>query len=111
MSTETGGLPGFWHFLWLFWMQPITLHRLLRSLEIDPYKPGWKLLRRRSPRESWYLIRVASLLLIASGLSPAILGFLYAFGVPVNWAGAAFGVALGVAVGSFVGIALSSVLF
>src|ERR1017187_5864053 len=64
MSEETARLPGFWRFIWLFWMQPVTLHRLLRSLEVDPRESGWKLLRRRrSPSENWWLVRSAQMLL------------------------------------------------
>src|ERR1035441_10382419 len=65
MSEETARLPGFWRFVWLFWMQPITLHRLLRSLEVDPKESGWKLLRRRrSPSDNWWLVRSAQMFLL-----------------------------------------------
>jgi hypothetical protein len=65
MSEETARLPDFWRFVWLFWMQPVTLHRLLRSVGVDPREGGWKLLRRRrSPRENWWLMRQAQMILL-----------------------------------------------
>ena len=65
MSQETAGLPGFWRFVWLFWMQPVTLHRLLRSVGVDPQQSGWTLLRRRrSPSDNWWLGRLAQMLLL-----------------------------------------------
>ena len=106
MRKETARLPGFWRFVWLFWMQPFKLHRLLRSVEVDPAEIGWKLLRRRrSSSENWWLVRSGQmLLLITPGVVLAV-GLDAARGRHVNWLGAALGVALGVAIGRFLGVA------
>src|ERR1019366_8833259 len=57
MSEEAARLPGFWRFVWLFWMQPVTLHHLLRRLKVDPAENGWKILRRRrSESDNWWLV-------------------------------------------------------
>lgn len=100
MSEETARLPGFWRFVWLFWMQPITLHRLLRSLEIDPRQSGWKLLRRRrSPSENWWLVRSAQmLLLITPGVVLTVV--LFARGKHVLWLDVVSGAAVAAAVGA-----------
>ena len=67
MSGETARLPGFWRFIWLFWMQPVTLHRLLRSLGVHPRESGWKLFRRRrSPSDNWWLVRSSQMCLITA---------------------------------------------
>src|ERR1035441_10073574 len=98
MSEETAHLPGFWRFVWLFWMQPVTLHRLLRSLDVDPMQSGWKLLRRRrSPGDNWWLVRSAQmLLLITLGLTVSVFA---ALGRRLDWNYMALGVGFGVAFG------------
>ncbi len=108
MSPTTAGLPGFWRFVWLFWMQPITLHRLLRGVGLNPMESGWKLLRRtRSPQEAWWLLRSAQMILILSpGTTGAVAALVAALGQHVNW----LGVACGWAVGWAVGLAFEAVL-
>ena len=71
MSEEAARLPGFWRFVWLFWMQPATLHHLLRRLKVDPAENGWKILRRRrSEGDNWWLVRSTQMLLLfAVGLA------------------------------------------
>ena len=100
MREENARLPGFWRFVWLFWMQPVTLHRLLRSLEVDPKESGWKLLRRRrSPSENWWLVRSAQLLLLIT-LGAVLAGGLFAArGRPLDRNYVALGLAAGVAIG------------
>jgi len=107
------GLPGFWRFVWLFWMQPITLHRLLRGIGVNPEESLWKILRRsRSPQEDWWLLRSAQAMLIfVPGTSVAVAAILSAFGQDVRWGllavimavfvagGVVFGTAIGVASG------------
>ena len=87
MSPGSGGLPGSWRFVWLFFMQPITLHRLLKSLEVDPRVSLWKLLRRpRSTSENWWLKRLAQVILLGSpGFGIAIALITLAAGFPVSW--------------------------
>ena len=105
MSKEKARLPGFWRFVWLFWMQPITLHRLLRGVGVDPMQSGWKLLRRqRSPSENWWLVRLAQMLLLIALV--LIVGPFAAHGGHVYWLGAAVGVVLGVAVPAPLGAAV-----
>src|ERR1035438_9978735 len=100
MSEETARLPGFWRFIWLFWMQPVTLHRLLRSLEVHPRESGWKLLRRRrSPNENWWLVRSAQMLLLIT-LGAVLAGGLFAArGRPLGRNYVALGMVVGVAFG------------
>jgi len=101
-------LPGFWRFLWLFFMQPITLHRQLRSLGVDPDESLWRILRRRrTEQEDWWVLRSAQMSLIfAPATSVAFLAILAATGVHVSWQLVAIGVAFGVAGGVAGGVAL-----
>src|SRR4051812_18914007 len=99
MSEETARLPGFWRFVWLFWMQPVTLHRLLRSLKVDPEEGLWKLLRRwRSPSDNWWLLRSAQMfLLVTPGVTLTVAGVLAERGRPIPWLLAAINDALSAA--------------
>lgn len=46
MSEDAKGeLPGYWHFLWMFWMQPITLHRWLVEAGYDPELKLWSVVK------------------------------------------------------------------
>lgn len=105
------GLPGFWRFVWLFWMQPIALHRLLLIVGVDPRESGWKLLRRsRSSQENWWLLRSAqAVLVLTPGAAVAVASVLAALGRHVSWLGAAFGVALGVTIGVAVSVTLGAI--
>ena len=91
-------LPGFWRFVWLFWMQPVTLHRFLRSVGVDARESGWKLLRRqRSLSENWWRVRsVQMLLLVAPGVLLGT-GLIAGRHVDVNWFVGVGGVAIGAA--------------
>ena len=65
MSEPTVQAPGFWRFVWLFFMQPVTLHRLLRGAGIDPKENLWGFWRkRRSLQSTWFLVRSAQTLLV-----------------------------------------------
>ena len=110
--------PGFFRFLWLFWMQPVTLHRRLKGWGVeDPGEPGFRLWRRRnllSPGEKWWLRSLAQLLLFVTPiLAFGISGVLWATGYHVAFSlvavgvagGMACGVAGGMAVGVGVGVA------
>src|SRR5436309_475391 len=119
MREETVRLPGFWRFVWLFWMQPVTLHRLLRSLEVNLSESGWELLRqRRSPAENWLLVRSAQMLLLlvlvlTAGLFAARDRHVEWFGLVlalVMASGLAFAVLTDVAVGLAVGLAFGVAL-
>lgn len=85
--------PSFRRFTWLFWMQPSTLHRLLRSFDLDPDTSAWRLLRRRRLYEGLYLKRMAQMFaLTGPGLAVLMAGILAAFGVPVDWEDVSLGV-------------------
>src|ERR1017187_4362235 len=100
MSGETARLPGFWRFVWLFWMQPVTLHRLLRGLEVVPTESALTLLRRRrSPAENWWLVRSAQMLLLTAAGMVLTVGLFAARGGHVFWFAVALGAAVGVALG------------
>jgi len=101
-------LPGFWRFVWLFWMRPVTLHRLLRRVGVNPIESGWKLLRRRRSRsENWWLLRsLQMLLLVAPGVGLIVSLFPTRAAWPV-----ALGMALGLAaLGPAVPVPLSAVV-
>src|SRR5258708_4468531 len=109
MSQETARFPGFWRFVWLFLMQPITLHRILRSLDVDPDQSGWKLLRRpRSRNVNWWLLRSAQMfLLITPGVALTIVGLFAVSGRHVNWRNAASAVAGAIVAGVAGGVSVS----
>jgi hypothetical protein len=111
MSEETARLPGFWRFVWLFWMQPITLHRLLRNLEVDSEQSGWELLRRRrSPSENWWLVRSAQIFLLITLGAVLSVGLFAEAGKYADWLGVAVGAAVGVAFGVALNLALGVAL-
>ena len=52
-------LSSFWKFIWMFFMQPITLHHQLKNLDIDPKIKLWTLLKKQKKQNNWlktYLI-------------------------------------------------------
>jgi hypothetical protein len=107
MSQTTAPLPGFWRFAWLFWMQPITLHRLLRSLDIDPRASGWKLFqRRRTLNESWWFVRLLQMLLLITPVAIlAVTGSFAVSGGPfMSKVAAVVGVLFGAAMGWVAGL-------
>ena len=104
------GFPGFWRFAWLFFMQPISLHRLLKGWRIeDPDEPGFQFWRRRldlSEAERWWIGASGRLLLLLTPvLSFGLAGLFELAGFPVNYRGVAMGVAMGVAFGVAWGVA------
>jgi hypothetical protein len=101
MSQSTAPLPGFWRFIWLFWMQPVTLHRLLRSLGIDQLESGWELFRRQRTRnENWWHVRLVQMLvLVPPMLVLTVTSISVAYGWNIDWLRLAIGMAIGTAVG------------
>ena len=72
MNQSTEGLPGFWRFTWLLFMQPVTLYLLLRRVGVDPEKSLWKLLRQRaSVVHYWWLLRSVHLFVLFLALGVA----------------------------------------
>ena len=93
-------LPGFLRFVWLFFMQPITLNRLLKSLGIDPDESGWKLLRKnRTAAEVWWLKRSTQTLGLSPLFAVVIAAACQTAGLHVDWYLVVVGVAFGVAGG------------
>ena len=101
MSAADAPLPGFWRFVWMFFMQPITLRRLLGGVGVDPFSMVLGLSRgRRSSHEDWWLLRSAqAMLMFGPGTAVASEAILAAFGQHVNWVRTAYGVALGELIG------------
>ncbi|WP_295436455.1 AAA family ATPase [uncultured Thiodictyon sp.] len=118
-------LPGTWALGWWMLMRPVSLHRRLLGLRIDPAARPWRLLGSRVERV--YLARMAVLLFLGTPVLAALTSVLLAapgfeidmgrvasgvaFGVARSVAlsvagGLAFGVALGVAGSMAFGVAL-----
>jgi hypothetical protein len=117
-------MPGYFHFVWLFFMQPLKLHKMIKAWNIDPRASLWRL---RGQFDNTYLKQ----LLLRYGLmlgimTPVIvMSILFAaqtLGFSVFWQKAAralviymvFGVALSAALvmagGAAFGIPLGTVL-
>lgn len=77
MTEDRPPLPGYWKFLWMFWMQPVTLHRRLKECGIErPGMPGWRLLYlvlRGGTIERSYLMRIVGVLAFMCALAVVIL--------------------------------------
>ena len=73
MSRSTEGVPGFWRFAWLCWMQPVTLYRLLRAVGVN-LELGWRvygqIVRGGMPAKRRAL--VATALWVNLGFLPAL---------------------------------------
>ena len=111
--NSSKNLPKFWRFIWMFWMQPISLHYRLKAVEIDPEASFPSLLMPSDNRENnrQYLYYQTLLLGI---LMPSVVFFslflLQLQGFDINWNKVALGVAVGVALGVAVGVALEVAL-
>ena len=104
MSRE--GIPGFWAFSWLLWMQPVTLHRHLKGLNVRPNAKLKSLLRSKHHAERVYaramliqLVFWAPLLNLLTGVILSTAGF------PINWVILLVGVTTGVAAGAILSMA------
>ncbi len=111
-TVEIPPFPGFWRFVWMFWMQPMTLHRVLRERGIEPNDRFFQLWRlgATNPSARRYLgLAVQTLLGMVCGVMPALAfggaGLLALAGFDVPWEKVAFNVAFGVAGGVAVGVA------
>jgi hypothetical protein len=109
-DSATLEFPSFLRFVWLFWMQPITLHRRLRALGIDkPDSSAWTLLRnvgsaKRAKRR--YVVACFKMLAVLTpnlAMMSAVAAHLA--GLEVSMQNVVVGVAFGIAFGIAVGIA------
>jgi hypothetical protein len=100
---ESSQIPGFWRFLWLFFMQPVTLHRLLREEGVDPKASGWRLWKAGPGPQRTYLLRMAALLFVVPPATIAFLSALEALGCEAHPTAALVGVIVGGIVGGIMG--------
>ena len=101
--------PGFWRFVWMFWMQPFLLHEELTRFGVDPDDSGWALWKGGGASRQ----HARHCLLMLLGVLPLVLAGWWlaaAVGYAVDWPGVAVGVALGVAVGVAGGVAFGVAL-
>jgi len=98
--TDRPDLPGFVHFAWMFFMQPVSLHNLLKAAGIEnPDASGWKLWFRPGPDREirrFYVRRLAALLLAVPPMAFGLSLCLDYAGVGIDYAGMGLGVGLGV---------------
>lgn len=59
-------LPGYWHFSWLFWMQPVELRLLLRDAGFREPRRARDLFgnARREPNKWAFLLRLGFVVLV-----------------------------------------------
>lgn len=105
-------LPGYWHFAWMFFMQPVTLHRWLKDCGIEkPDISGWKLLRGGRGNYRVYLWRLLFLLGVLMPLMALALGLVgRLFGLEIYWLKLMVGLAVGVVAGVVAGVAVGVVV-
>lgn len=91
--SETAPLPGYLRFIWMFFMQPISLHRQMKAGLVHKV-------------QLQYLARGACLLFVASPFAVALIGLICELlWFEWNWKFSAFGSAAGMVAGVFTGIA------
>lgn len=107
MSQEKEELPGYWLFLWMFWMQPISLHYWLQRAGVDePEIPGWRLLKEWQSLPNvyaQYYLRLFFVLLMSHLLFLLVCVWIeFGLGVRLDWV-ALVGVAAGGMAGGMLG--------
>lgn len=66
-------LPGYWRFAWMFFMQPVTLHRWLKDCGIErPDISGWEFWKQRVGVEEGYRVYLWRLLFLFSVPMPLV---------------------------------------
>ena len=115
MNSEKPTLPRFWHFAWLFFMQPTTLHHHLKDCGIE--EPGAPALRlwfakddARSIKRQYAQYMLTLLLIAMPIILLAITALFILLGFPINFGKWAFGVAVGVGIGVGIGVAAGVVV-
>ncbi len=108
MSNQT--LPGYWRYMWLFWMQPLLLHRILVDAGIDPFASVYDLRQRGELKSSvvqeWQK-RNGFMVFMTYPLLGALLFFIRTFDYDVDFSEAFLHLTIAVAVGVGVGVAFS----
>jgi hypothetical protein len=122
-EVEMPAVPSVWRLAWLLFMQPFTLRGMIQMWGMEGDESLWQLRRRLLEGDTHvrtYVGRLAVLLLILGPLTALGVRGLLSLVVPIDWEGAAVGVApvaavvASVAITMTLGVALgamSSVLF
>ncbi len=102
MSGEAR-LPGYLRFVWMFFMQPVSLHHRLKACGIEePDASGrvlWRELAGVPELRRDHLGRIAATLALAAPTAAAVTWLLSFVGMAADWRYAVFGVTFGVAIG------------
>jgi hypothetical protein len=111
MTDDRASLPNFWKFLWMFCMQPVTLHQRLKACGIEnPDDPALMLLYaayRGGSVERAYLLKMGGVLAFVLPLAGLALISLRVAGIAVDFDRFAFGIAMGIAFGVAFSVAFS----
>lgn len=85
MSTEAK-MPGYWRFVWMFWMQPITLHYCLNECGVTESDiSGWNWWRNRAALGPAYRQYIARLFFNLCLIQLIFLMFHWFFAVVLHW--------------------------
>ena len=107
----TATMPGYAHFVWLFFMQPITLHERLKACGVDePDISGWNWWRQRKALHVNYhafLFRLGMVLMLPVGAFWVVMAAYNTFPLPLPLGEMALGVAIGLTGGLALGVAIS----
>lgn len=110
LNAGIAQMPGYWHFVWMFFMQPLTLQNRLKVCRVEkPFVSGndwWWQRRQLDPNYGHYIQRlIFTLLVMPIGVLLFVSLWGVLFHIPLNLGEMAFGMACGVAVGVAVGVA------
>jgi hypothetical protein len=106
--AELEGLPGVFDLGWWILMRPLSLHRRLKALGIDPNISALALFLGRGVASA-FAARMVILMLIGSAGSPTVLCLsLHVLGADYSISGAGWGMAFGLGCGVFIGLFASA---
>ena len=98
VTERLAQLPGTWELGWWMLMRPISLHRRLRALGIEPEAPDWQLLQRGDRVAHAYVARMMLLLAVATSVLAVSAALVLAIlGLDVDWMRVPLGVGIGLA--------------
>jgi GTPase SAR1 family protein len=110
VAERLAQLPGAWELGWWMLMRPISLHRRLRALGIDPRASAWRLGRGDEVARA-YAAQMALLLLVGTlAITVTIALVLAVAGFDGDWTGIPGGLALGLGLGVAWGVASDRVV-